>query len=188
MEPQRYRAMQLSWHDLTEIEQNDARTAFEEGLREERLRCSTQDLASQFRGLQKALDHLSSEAREMLLTESELASVFEGRETRSTALAVVEKRLREQLDWLEIPGNGRPIEIARQAVIKTLRGFWLARGGDPAIGRLQTDNADRPSFQPNAFNRFLGESLMALDPDRNKHFEVACRLAHSTLRALRREN
>jgi hypothetical protein len=176
----------LLWDELTEFEQENARKIYDGGLDEEHVRSKYKNSTVQLQTLRAALQQLSPEAENMLLTESEVASLYEGHELKYTTLAMLEKRLTDQLAWLEIPGNGRPSQHARHAVIAYLKDLWIARGGDPATGRLQNDNADREPLSPNAFNRFLACCLMELD-DKTRDFETACRRANSALRALGRE-
>ena len=176
----------LLWDGLTEFEQENARKIYNDGLDEEHVRSEYKNSIVKLQTLRAALQQLSPEAKNMLLTESEVASLYEGHELQDTTLANLEKRLADQLAWLEIPGKGRPSQHARQAVIAYLKDLWTARGGDPAIGRLQNDNADRELVSPNAFNRFLGSCLMEID-DKTRKSETAYRRANSALRALGRE-
>jgi hypothetical protein len=98
---------------------------------------------------------------------------------------VLGERADEQLSWLTIDREqGRSRELARQAAVAQLETIWLAHGGNPAPGRLTADKVDT-AFQPNEFILFLGDCFLHLQPGVLRDHEVACRVAHSTLRALR---
>ena len=76
---------------------------------EETLRYRSQQLTVELKGLKRAMEQLSSAARELLLTEDELAAEYEGHPPRASALQVLEDRADEQLSWLTIDREqGRP--------------------------------------------------------------------------------
>jgi hypothetical protein len=166
------------------VERDAVLAEFERGQMEETLRYRSQQLTVELKGLKRSIEQLSSAARELLLTEDELAAEYEGHPPRASALQVLEDRADEQLSWLTIDREqGRPRELARQGAVAQLEAIWLAHSGDPAPGRLTADKIDI-AFQPNEFIRFLGDCFLHLQPGVLRDHEVACRAAHSALRAL----
>jgi hypothetical protein len=175
--------VELSWYGLSPAEQETVQKAFGEATREEALRYRSAPLVRELKTLLRALHGLSPEARSLLLTEEELAGAYEGEWLRRSHLDEVQTRVVEQLEWLTIPEQGRPTQLARRAGIAALRKIWISYGGDPAPGRLEADTTELNAFRPNAFTRFLGDCLMQLDESLRDR-EVACRAAHSALLAL----
>jgi hypothetical protein len=174
--------VELRWADLTEEEREDVREAFTIARGRERLIYrqvkgrTEHDLIGELEAFAGLIDRLSLEAKNLLgpLRDEAVAGEIEP----ANAL----EQLRHHLDVLvgrNEPAPGRAEQMARREAVEVLVDIWVARGGKPILGKTWREKGGT-AFHPNAFTRFLAESLCELDPALNS-LEAAASAAHSAL-------
>jgi hypothetical protein len=152
------------------------------------LRYRATTIVKELERLKEALDDLSSEEREFLLTDGELDLRMQGRSGRRTELDKFREHVCGQMDFLlsevGLPGKGNPQILARLACVNVLRTIWTAHGLDPAPGRIRNTSSSGGKLRPNAFVTFLGDCLLNIEDGLNDR-DLACEKAHYALRRLR---